>query len=68
MTGFHDPEFVMFNNHVTTTDQSYTVGLIEDNLEMLPSEYFIDYFRLYQKKGSGKAWIVDTLQEYPNRK
>lgn len=68
MIGFHDPEFVMFNNHVTTTDQSYTVGLIEDNLEMLPSEYFIDYFRLYQKKGSGKVWIVDTLVEYPNRK
>lgn len=68
MIGFHDPEFVMFNNHVTTDDQSYTVGLIEDNLDMLPSEYFIDYFRLYQKKGEGKVWIVDDLVTYPNRK
>lgn len=68
MTGFHDPEFVMFNNHVTTDDMSYTVGLITDSLDMLPSEYFIDYFRLYQKKGEGKVWISDELVEYPNRK
>lgn len=67
MTGFHDPEFVMFNNHVTTTDSSYQVGLIEDSLDKLPSEYFIDYFRLYQKKGEGKIWIDETPNVYKDR-
>lgn len=68
MSGFHDPMFVMFNNHVTTQDQDFKVGLIEDNLNLLPTEYFIDYFRLYQKKGVGKLFISDELYVPLNRK
>ncbi len=69
MTGFHDPEFVMFNNHVTSTDASFQVGIIEDNLDKLPTEYFIDYFRLYQKKdGKSKIWIDETPNVYLDRK
>ena len=69
MTGFHDPEFVMFNNHVTSTDSTYQVGLIEDSLDKLPSEYFIDYFRLYQKKdGKSKIWLDETPNVYLDRK
>jgi hypothetical protein len=68
MTGFHDPEFVMFNNHVTSTDSSYQVGLIEDSLDKLPSEYYIDYFRLYQKKdGKSKIWLDETPNVYAGR-
>ena len=69
MTGFHDPEFVMFNSHVTTEDASYQVGLIEMNLDALPSEYYIDYFRLYQKKGEGKLYThFEPSGEYKDRK
>lgn len=68
MTGFHDPEFVMFNNHVTSTDASYQVGVIEDSLDMLPSEYYIDYFRLYQKNdGKSKLYLDDTPNVYLDR-
>jgi hypothetical protein len=73
MRGFHDPEFIIFNNHITSRAAadagSYTVGAIDDNLEMLPANYFIDYFRLYQKPGVGKIWIDETPYSlYPDRK
>lgn len=69
MTGFHDPEFVMFNSHLTAQDASFGVGRIEDNTDKLPSEYYIDYFRLYQKKdGKSKLFIDETVSgEYKDR-
>lgn len=69
MAGYHDPEFVMFNNHITTTDSSNQYGVIDEHLEKLPSEYFIDYLRLYQKKdGKSKLYTDDTLNVYTDRK
>lgn len=70
MTGFHDPEFVMFNNHITSTDASYQVGLIEDDIDKLPSEYYIDYFRLYQTKAEkSELYISEEVSgTYPDRK
>ena len=71
--GYHDPQFIIFNNHLTSKAAGkagqYTVGYIDDNLDLLPSNYFIDYFRLYQKPGQGKIWIKDTPHStYPDRK
>ena len=56
MKGFHDPQFLIFNNHVFAKDASYKPNLIENNEKALPSSYCIDYFRLYQKPGVGKIW------------
>lgn len=63
LSGFHDPQFIIFNNHLFTDQYSFQPGgdgnLIENNKDSLPSEYSIEYFRLYQKKGEGKLW-TDT--------
>ena len=73
MEGFRDPEYIIFNNHITSRAAgeagSYTVGAIDDNLEMLPANYFIDYFRLYQVPGAGKIYIDEKpWRTYPDRK
>lgn len=70
MTGFHDPEFVMFNNHITSTDADYQVGLIEDDIDLLPSQYYIDYFRLYQTKNEKSELYIseEPSGKYPDRK
>lgn len=73
MEGFRDPQFIIFNNHITSRAAGdaghYTVGAIDDNLEMLPANYFIDYFRLYQVPGVGKIYIDDNVwRTYPDRK
>lgn len=57
MTMFHDPQYLQFNNHLFVEDASYHPNLIYDNVSLLPAEYFIDYFRLYQKNdGKSKVW------------
>ena len=56
MKGFHDPQYLIFNNHVFAEDASFKPNLIENNEKALPSSYCIDYFRLYQKPGEGKIW------------
>ncbi len=64
MTGFSDPAYVIFNNHLTANDSTGTSsGYIEDSLDDLPGEYFIDYFRLYQKS-NGKIWLDDTYIDF----
>lgn len=62
MTGFHDPEFVMFNNHVFTPASSFKPNLITGNEKVLPANYDIDYFRLYQKNdGKSKIYLDRTI-------
>ncbi len=68
MKGFHDPQFLIFNNHVFAEDASYKPNLIENNEKALPSSYCIDYFRLYQKPGEGKLWTnYDVKYTYSER-
>ena len=56
MKGFvNQPLFLIFNNHVMTEDSSYVTTLIKNS--ELPTEYDIDYLRLYQKPGQGKLYI-----------
>ncbi len=48
MTGFHDPRYIIFNNHVFSPNSSFKPNLITGHEENLPANYDIDYFRLYQ--------------------
>lgn len=50
MTGFHDPRYIIFNNHVFSPNSKFKPNLITGNEENLPANYDIDYFRLYQDK------------------
>ena len=59
MSCFHDPSFLQFNNHVFSDDSSFRPNVVTNNVNILPSEYFIDYFRIYQKPGEGRIY-TDT--------
>ena len=51
----------MFNNHVFSEDSSFKPNTVTDNVDMLPAEYFIDWYRVYQKKdGKSKIYINET--------
>lgn len=68
MSHFHDPIFLMFNNHLMTQDSSLLrTTLIERDKTRLPGEYFIDWIRLYQKPGVGKIYIDETPKVYAGR-
>lgn len=60
MDAFHNPMFVMFNNHLIS-DTSWQSGpIIENGLNGLPGKYYIDYFRLYQKSDVGELYTNET--------
>ena len=48
MSGFHDPRYIIFNNHVFSPNSRFKPNCIEGNEDNLPANYDIDYFRLYQ--------------------
>lgn len=64
--GFHEPLFLMFNNHVFADDMKYYENVVEDHSKM-PFCYYIDWFRLYQKPGVGKLYIDTTPKTYVGR-
>ncbi len=57
MSGFHDPLYVIFNNHIFTENASWrpSNNVITGSESNLPAHYDIDYFRLYQASDSGTA-------------
>jgi beta-glucanase (GH16 family) len=57
--GFHEPLFLMFNNHVFADDMSYYANEVEDHTT-LPFCYYIDWIRVYQKSGVGSQLYIDT--------
>lgn len=62
MSGFkNQPLFLIFNNHLMPEDGDYVTTIIKN--EELPTEYFIDYLRLYQKPGQGKLYIDETVKD-----
>lgn len=62
MGAYHDPIFFMFNMHVFVDDAEYQPNLINGNMECLPAEYCVDYYRVYQKKDTkSKIWINSGL-------
>lgn len=64
--GFHEPLFLMFNNHVFADDMSYYENLVSDHSK-LPFCYYIDWIRVYQKPGHGKIYIDTTPKSYVGR-
>ncbi len=65
MTAFHDPQFIIFNNHISLSDTgSFTLSVIDGEESLLPACYYIDYFRLYQKPGVGKLYIDESDPKY----
>ena len=48
MSGFHDPLYIIFNNHVFTPGANFKPGQINGYESNLPATYEIDYVRLYQ--------------------
>ncbi len=67
MKGFNDPMMLMFNCHVMDESSSFAANSITENVDVLPAEYFIDYFRIYQKPGEGKVYTntTPTQEERP---
>ena len=59
MSGFHDPLFIIFNNHLFTPESSYKPNLITGNEGVLPMAYEIDWFRVYQSKDveGSQIWL-----------
>ena len=61
MSGFHDPLFMIFNNYIYTKDYSgaetWAAGLSATPDDKFPIDYYIDYVRLYQKKGEGQLYL-----------
>ncbi len=67
MGRFHEPLFLIFNNHLFADDMEYIETLVEDHSRM-PYCYYIDYCRLYQKPGVGELYIDRTPNIYSGRK
>ena len=70
MSSFHEPIYLIFNNHLFPEDSHMSVPRIEDNADLLPSCYYIDYIRLYQKDGVGSLYTdyTDDSALYADRK
>lgn len=66
-TGYHDPQFLMFNNHVFTEDSTSIGSLIKDSIDLMPTCYYIDYCRVYQKKDLGKLYVDKKVNVYSDR-
>lgn len=57
MQGFHDPLYVIFNNHIFTEHSPWhPQGSEVDGRSVFPMEYWIDWIRLYQKPGVGALY------------
>ena len=57
MKGFHDPYYLLFDNHIFTNFSSWVPmdsGTVINTL--LPYEFHVDYVRLYQKPGVGALY------------
>ena len=67
MSRFHDPIFLLFNNHLMADDSSMRETIITQDKTKLPGEYFIDWIRVYQKPGVGKIYIDETPKTYEGR-
>ncbi len=67
MSQYHTPLYNMFNCHVFIDDpeNTFVPNLITDNLEVLPTEYCIDWYRVYQRKdGKSKIYVDDEPRDY----
>ena len=68
MSVFQDPIYLIMNNHVFADDSGFRPNLISDVLGRLPSDYHIDWVRLYMKPDKGTIYLDETPGDYPLRK
>ena len=68
MSVFQDPIYLIMNNHVFADDSSFRPNVISDVLGRLPSDYHIDWVRLYMKPDKGTIYLDETPGDYPLRK
>ena len=54
---FHDPQYLIFNNHLFHPEVSTACKSITTAPQSLPACHYVDYIRLYQKDGVGKLYI-----------
>ena len=59
MASYHDPQHIIFNNHLFYPGISDASESIEKNPKSLPACHYIDYVRLYQKPGQGELYTAD---------
>ena len=59
MKGFHDPAYLILNNHLFTESSTFKPydGCEIANVN-LPVEYDVDWIRLYQKPSEGTVYTV----------
>ncbi|MBQ5910547.1 MAG: family 16 glycosylhydrolase [Clostridia bacterium] len=55
-SGFHDPQYFIFNNHIFHPEISTACVSITAANDSLPAAHYVDYIRLYQKSGVGKVY------------
>lgn len=58
LSGYHDPQFFIFNTHLFYPGLSNSDVSIETAPKSLPACHYIDYIRLYQKDGVGKLYLA----------
>lgn len=58
LSSYHDPQHVIFNNHVFYPGVSTACVSIQLHPESLPACHYIDYIRLYQKPNQGELYTA----------
>ena len=61
---FHDPQGFIFNNHIFLDGVSLASKSVAQYPKSLPSEYYIDWIRLYQKDDNGSKIYFDDQRNY----
>ena len=59
MEVFHDPLYVIFNNHIFYEGISNASTSVAQFPESLPASHYIDYIRLYQKPELGELYVAE---------
>lgn len=62
-SGFHDPQYIIFNNHIFHPEISTACVSIKTVPQSLPAAHYVDYIRLYQKDGVGKVYTEKVQEE-----
>ncbi len=62
-SGFHDPQYLIFNNHIFHPETSTACVSITAAYDSLPAAHYVDYVRLYQKDGIGKVYVADEVEK-----
>lgn len=67
MSMFHEPQYSQFNCHLFTSGNNYKPKIYDENIDLLPACYYIDHYRVYQKKdGKSKIWTDTSGKETAN--